>query len=256
MPVSQTVPSSPYIEFETGIPGQKGVIFAGIAIPEWHINDDGNNYSETHTVNLGYPCLAVIQYTATVGLASIYNGGSAFLFATDAATICIDSDTQELSLQVTLALRGSPSNLSRYGYQISAIVTTVPTGISGTISYPVGAFGPANPTVAELNQLLQITANTFQSTPGSPGGFGSGSYNHVAYGQITSVTTQGTTIVATYDIAAAAYNTELYILVESVNPIPPNTGFAQTAEVSPLRLTLAAPTVSDMNFIYYVTNVR
>jgi len=78
----------------------------------------------------------------------------------------------------------------------------------------------------------------------------------VAYGKITGVTTQGNTIVASYDIAAAAYNTELYILVQPESPMPANTGFAQTAEVSPLTLTLAAPSVSDMNFIYYVTNIR
>jgi hypothetical protein len=254
VPGSQTVAPSPYIEFETETPGQKGVIFAGIATPEWHINDDGHNYSETHTVNLGYQCLSVIQYTVSVGLASIYNGGSAFLFATDAATLCIDSETQELNLQVDLTLLGSPSNLSRYGYQVSVIVTTQQTGISGTISYPVGAFGPANPTVQELNQLLGITANNYVSV--SNQGFGSGYYNPVAYGVVTGVASQGQTVVATYNIAAAPYNLDLSVLVKSVDTMPLDSGFSQDNGPSTLTLTIAAPTVSNVDFSYFLSPIK
>jgi hypothetical protein len=251
-----TLPSSPYLEFETGTPGQKGVIFAGIAIPDWHINDDGNIYRETHTVNFGYPCLAVLQYTVSIGLASIYNGGSAFLHSTDSASLCIDPLTQELSLQVNLALLGAPSNLSRYGYQVVAILTTQLTGISGTISYPAGAFGPANPTAAQITLMMAVNAYFVDSVAGS--GFGQGTSTEVALGKITGVSTQGGNVVANYNIPAPPYNLPLTVLVQPTLdlPLPPSAGFSQTPEPTRITLTTDAPNVSGVNFTYFDSPIK
>ena len=138
------VASASHIEFQTGQPGQKSVILSGIAIPSWNIKDGDNLHQDTVTVNLRYPVLAVMQATITLGLASIYSGGTTFLYASDSATLCVDESSQELLLQVDVALMGDPAHLSRFGYQVVVVVTTQTTGIFGTIRFTTDFSIPPN----------------------------------------------------------------------------------------------------------------
>jgi hypothetical protein len=252
--VSLPIPSAPFLEFDTLTPGTKGVIFSGIAVPEWHINDDGKIYREPYTIDLGYPALNVTDATAAVGLASIYNGGSAFLFASDSWTIQIDPNSQHLTLTVNLSCLGAPSNLSRIAYQVVATIVIPETGISGTITFPQGLFGAAPLTPAGLKSLLVISANTFIS--GGGGGFGSGQTYLVQYGAITSVTTQGSNVIASYNMASPPFNLPLSIQVNPANAFPPNDAIVQIAGPSPITITLQAPAVNGVNFIYQSTIVK
>jgi hypothetical protein len=252
--VSLPIPSAPFLEFETLTPGTKGVIFSGIAVPEWHINDDGKVYRESYTIDLGYPALQVTYVTAAVGLASIYNGGSAFLFATDDWSVSIDPNSQHLMLTVDLACLGAPSNLSRIAYQVVATIVIPETGISGTITFPQGLFGSVPMTPAGLNPLLVISANMY--TQGGGGGFGSGQWTLVQYGAITSVTTQGGNVVASYNIASPPFNLALTVEVAPKNPLPPNNAIVWSAGPNPITITLQAPGVGGVNFIYKSTSVK
>ncbi len=247
------VPSSPYIEFNTLTPGTKGVVLSGIAIPEWHLKDDDTIHRMPYTINLGYPALEVTSATVAVGLASIYNGGSAFLFATDNFTLSIDPSTQELVLEVGLALQGDPASLSRIAYQVVATVVTQQTGISGTISFPQDLFGSAPLTVAGLKPFFAITASMYVQD--SAGGFGSGHFVPVAYGALTTVTTQGGTVTANYDIPSPPYNVALTVAVAMSAP-PPDAGFSQTAGPGQITVTVAAPDVSGVDFTYFVSPIK
>jgi hypothetical protein len=252
--VSQPIPSAPFLEFDTLTPGTKGVIFSGIAVPEWHINDDGKIYRESYTIDLGYPATQVTYGTASVGLASIYNSGSAFLFGIDDYILGIDPNSQHLTLTVDLACLGAKSNLSRIAYQVVATVVVPETGISGTITFPQGLFGAAPVTLAGLKSLLVITANTFIS--GGGGGFGSGQTYLVQYGALTSVTTQGGNVIANYNIASPPFNLPLSIQVNPANAFPPNDAIVQIAGPSPITITLQAPAANGVNFIYQSTIVK
>lgn len=251
------VPSSPYIEFDTLTPGTKGVVLSGIAVPEWHINDDGKTYRESYVIDLGYPAIEVTSATASVGLASIYNSGSAFLFGTDDFTIGIDPNSQNMTLTVDLACLGAKSNLSRIAYQVVAIVVTQQTGISGTITFPQALFGSAPNTPAGLKPLLVISANMYVNDPAPPhGGFGTGHYVPVAYGAITGVTTHAGDVVASYDIASPPYNLNLIALVAMTPQHPATTGFSQVAGPDPITVTVQIPSVSGVNFAYYSNPIK
>lgn len=249
------VPSSPYIEFDTLTPGTKGVVISGIAVPDWHINDDGHTYRQQYTIDLGYPAIEVTYATASVGLASIYNGGSAFLFATDDYTVGIDPNTQNMTLTVDLACLGAPSNLSRIAYQVVATIVTKQTGISGTITFPHGLFGSAPNTPAGLKSLFVISADMYVQDPGS-GGFGSGHLVLVQYGAITSVTTQGNNVVASYNIPSPPFNLNLQVSVAMTPQRPPYTGFSQTAGPSQITVTVQNPNVAGVNFTYFSNPVK
>jgi hypothetical protein len=248
---SNQVASASHIEFDTGVAGQKAVIFSGIAIPSWNLNDDSNIYRQTITVNLRYTVLAIVQATISVGLASIYNDDSAFLFATDTASLAIDNNTQELLLQVDAALTGDPASLNRFGYQIVVIASTQVTGISGTIRFGKDVFDASKITGSQQQQLFLVSADTLTVLPPPPGGgFGQNQYNPVAYGTITGMTTSGNDFDVTYNIPGAPYNQQLYVLVQNGPLFTPShqTTTFQTNGPSPVVLTVSAPSVSGVDF--------
>jgi hypothetical protein len=79
------------IEASLGEPDRKLVIFSGIAIPNFRVNDDGRDYAESVRVNLRRTVLAIEQATVTVGLASIGNNDTMFHFTADNASLDIDA---------------------------------------------------------------------------------------------------------------------------------------------------------------------
>ena len=101
------VSSARVIQADLGEANRKMLILSGIAIPQWIVNDDDNTYREIATVNLRTTILAVEQATISIGLASIGNDDSTFLFAADSAGLDIDPVSQELLLTVNMALQGS-----------------------------------------------------------------------------------------------------------------------------------------------------
>ena len=248
---SKQVASPGRIEFDTGVSGQKAVVFSGIAIPNWNLNDDSTIFHQTVTVNLRYTVLAVVQATMSLGLASIYNDDSAFLFSTESATLAIDNTTQELLLQVDAALLGDPASLNRFGYQVVVVVTTQVTGISGTIRFAKDVFDASHITGGQVEQLFLVSADLQTILPPPPnGGFGQVQYNPVAYGMITGMTTSGNDFDVTYNIAAAPYNQQLFVIVQAGPVFTPTnqTSTGQTAGPSPVVLTVTTPSVSGVDF--------
>ncbi len=237
------------IEATLGQSDRKMMIFSGIALPEWSVNDDEHVYHEDVTVNLRRTVLAVEQATVTVGLASIGNDDTVFLIAADTARIDIDPQSQELLLKVALALQGEHTGLNRFGYQVVVIVTTQATGISGTIRWSRDVFDAANQTPGQIAQMFQITANRVERvTP--PQGFASDRYIPVAFGVTTGFSHNTDEFLVPYEIPGAPYNQPLVVRVEvgagfgaSGRPLA-----GQISGPNPVVLTVANPGVTGVDF--------
>jgi hypothetical protein len=250
------VASPSYLEIDIGEPDKKALVFSGIAIPNWHIDDDSNNHHETAIVNLRYKVLAVDQATISVGLASIFNDDSTFLYATDEASLCVDDNSQELKLTVALAVRGSNSNLSRFGYQIVLTATTQTTGISGTIRMAKELVEGSGMPENQIPALFLMSAGTMVMLPPPPAnpGFGAIVYNPLAYGVITGMTSAGDDFDLTYEIPGAPYNQDLVVQPQIgplFPPAQPGQGAVTINQVSgpnPVRLTVADPSVTGVDF--------
>lgn len=247
------------LRVDLGIQNRSMFIFSGIARPEWRINDDSNIYEESVVVNLRRPVMAVEQATITVGLASFGNGDTDFQFACNSTSLDIDPNSQELLLNVDLALEGDPSTLNRFGYQIVTIVTTQVTGISGVVRWDKGVFDASSLTQGEVAQLFLIAANQQVTLPPPPGGkFGSITYTPVAYGTTSSLRTEKRDFVLPYNIPGAPYNQPLVVTVQ-VNPPFKASGIAaanQIAGPDPVVLTVQNPGVTGVDFRVTATIVK
>ncbi len=242
------VASASHIEFQTGQPGQKSVILSGIAIPSWNIKDGDNLHQDTVTVNLRYPVLAVMQATITLGLASIYSGGTTFLYASDTATLCVDESSLELLLQVDVALMGDPAHLSRFGYQVVVVVTTQTTGIFGTIRFTTDFFDPSQLSQDEISRLFLVSANSATAVGGGP--FGQTVYTPIVGGTITGMTVANGNVAVTYQIQAVPYGEDVYVIVTPGQPFTAQTEtFDQSAGPYPVHLTVAAPSATGVDFV-------
>ena len=245
------------IEADLGQANRKMMIFSGIAIPQWEINDDDHTYHETATVNLRRTVLAVEQATISIGLASIGNDDTAFLFAADSAALDIDKNSQELLLNVNMALEGESTSLARFGYQVVTIVTTQTTGISGTIRWTSGVFDASNATPGQVAQMFQVTANHVERII-PPTGFAYDKYTPVAFGVTTGFSKDTDGFAVPYEIPGAPYNQSLVIVVNVgalfASAGPPIAG--QIAGPNPVVLTIAQPGVAGVDFRVIANVVR
>src|SRR5215471_8393067 len=87
-------------------------IFSGIAIPSFNIDDNDNIHRDSVVVDLGIALPDLQQAAAQVGLASISNAESEFVFATDNARVDASGATGALTLTVDIALSGDKSSIS------------------------------------------------------------------------------------------------------------------------------------------------
>lgn len=237
------------IEATLGQADRKMMIFSGIALPEWSVNDDEHVYREEVTVNLRRTVLAVEQATVTVGLASFSNDDTVFLIAADTAQVDVDPRSQELLLKVALALQGEHTGLNRFGYQVVAVVTTQATGISGTIRWSRDVFDASHQTAGQIAQMFQITANRVERvTP--PQGFAFDRYTPVAFGVTKGFSHTGNDFAVPYEIPGAPYNQPLVVRVEVGAGFHSNgTPVAgQVGGPNPVLLTVARPGVTGVDF--------
>ena len=237
------------IEANLGEVNRKLMIFSGIAIPNFIVNDDGRNYNESVRVNLRRTVLAIEQATVTVGLASIGNDDTLFLFAADSASLDIDPTSQELLLNVALVLRGESTSLNRFGYQIVTVVTTQTTGISGTIRWSKDVFNATSLTPGQIAQMFKIAANRVDRiTP--PTGFVFDQYTPLAFGVTTGFSNNENDFLVPYEIPGAPYNQPLVVTVD-VGPLFASNGkpvAGQTGGPKPVVLTIAQPGVTGVDF--------
>lgn len=254
-----TVSSARAISVNLGTPDQRMLICSGIAIPEWSVHDDGTIYHETAVINLRQVVLAVEQATISVGLASIGNGNTNFQFALDETALEVDSTTQELLLTVDMALMGDPSALDRFGYQVVAVVTTQTTGISGTIRWSKSIFNAATLSVAQVAQLVEVSAGTSVYVPNPTGkGFGNTVYTPRAFGITGTLTSDANDFILPYEIPGAPYNVSMIVTVV-VGPLF-KSGYGnaarQTDGANPIVLTVSNPGVSGVDFRIGIIDVR
>jgi len=235
---------------DLGVGGRTLVVLSGTARPEFQVNDDGTVHRDTCRLQLRETTELLEQSTVCVGLASIGNDDSAWLFATDGATL--ETSGPELVLVVPLALLGDDTFLHRFAYQVVLSQRRVTTEITGTLTWPTGNFKPTSPEPSAVTPVFAIKANRIDETA-SPGGgvFGTGTVEHlvpIADGTILSVEIGTETCRATYRITDVPKGQRLRVTVDQQHlssalqmaPEPPG--------VDLVELSAATPTKAGVDF--------
>ncbi len=184
-----------------GNPTNHMLIFAGVAGPGLGSEDSDLRQAEV-ILNLRTPVINVIAQTAVIGLASIGNGDSDFIFATDEVQVVAVNGN--LELHACLAVQGDPSGLNRFSYQATVIVNIDEPLITGTVRWDQHYTPNANP-------LFTVHA----SVQGSDGTF----YTYTPVAQDTAtlpLTPLGGVYAYPYAIRNVPLNTPLYITVDDI----------------------------------------
>jgi hypothetical protein len=192
------------IDADLGVGNRRLIVASGIVLVSWRRNSDEGTLPGDERVWLDIYARELEQWSAFVGLASIANGKSGFVFATDSARVEINKDSGELSLVINDALAGEWSALLRFSYQIVATVVRAATGIAGTISWPTALFRPETDDPVALQRVLGVVAGHRELiTPqGSPqGSFAYERLTPVAAGSLEKLTIGRERCAATYRIA-------------------------------------------------------
>jgi len=236
------------------------VVISGIALPDFSVNDDEHTNQQLCHLNLREPAELVEQSTVTVGLASISNDETAYVFATDEARLS-RNDAGELVLDTHIAAAGENTNLHRFSYQVVVIQRFVPSEITGTLSWPTAWFRPMSTDPGALAGVFTVVANeqTFTTTtpPGSldSGPFGGPTVEHltpVGTGQILGVAVDETTSHASYRIADPPKDRQLRVTVSQQGLHPTGGGLADMVPTvggaNLFRLTVTQPGRSGVDF--------
>jgi len=145
------------IDVFLGQPNNHMLIFSGIAKPEWEsYNQDFNK--ELVVIHLDQTVDAILQSAATVGLASIHNTDSDFLFATDEAWV--ERDVQgRVAIKCRVVVQGDYSLLSRFSYYATVIASIDEPYVAGVIQWrpdEVGSHGPPPQLVASISPGARV----------------------------------------------------------------------------------------------------
>ena len=217
---TNTVSSATSLTIDLGVPNQQMIVCSGIAIPGFRTLDDDDISRDTAVVNLRINALTVEKASVNVGLASFGNGDTDFEFAVDQSQLQIDESTQELLLSVDMAVMGNPSALDRFAYQVVAIITTQPTGISGTIRWDQSLFDATKPGAIPA-QLFRISAGELGYVPSPSGGFGTETFTADAFGAVGTLTLSKGQFSLPYSIAGAPMEKTLSSASTSTPHLPP-----------------------------------
>jgi hypothetical protein len=116
-----------------GTPPSRLLICTGIAMPS--LESNGQVDGQEVTIDLREKSnVPMPPFTATVGLASIYNTDSDLLFATDDVRIVTGADL-ELLLICNIAAMGDTSILHRFSYQATVLLPVDNGTIAGNIRW-------------------------------------------------------------------------------------------------------------------------
>ncbi|TSD93509.1 hypothetical protein FOV72_19810 [Gordonia rubripertincta] len=215
--------------------GREMVIISGIAVPNWKV-DHEDVHQEDCVLKLRERVDHLEQWTAHVGLASVSNDDTEWVFAIDRADVAVD-DAGELVLTTHLALQGEWSALYRFGYQIVCTARRVVTSISGTITWPTQLYMPSSPSPAGVSGLFTIAANERKIIAGNdPGQFGGGEQEvltPVTPGEIVDVTVGLNECSARYRIVEPPKGKKLKVVVNQHQMRAKGT--AQTINVGPTK---------------------
>jgi hypothetical protein len=235
-------------EAQIGAPTQRMVVFSGIAIPEWRVNDDSRPYDNEIVVKLNYFVDALDRATCHIGLASIENDETNFLFATNLGVVERDPHTGELQLRVQAALMGEKTILHRFSYQIVAHVRRVAARISGTITVPrkihdLMALAPE----AVAGLLSVMASRVVRVTPSQ--GFAYDQLTPVQPGVLGAVREGPRDCFVDYTIDACPFSVPLQVDVTLGGALATlGLGVGQTAGARPVVLTTQAPDATGVDF--------
>ncbi len=244
------VTSVSQIDADLGVANRRLLVLSGIALCNLDSSDDDLHRDET-VVRLGVYARNLEQWSAFVGLASIANDETGFVFATDTTQVSLDPQSGELLLTTFLALQGDDSSLHRFSYQVVVTIVRVSPHIAGKIRWPSSLFRPASEDVALVAPQLTVMANRYERvTP--PGGFPFDRLTPLIPGQIVKVDIQGDWCEAHYRIDNPAMVTDLQVTVTPGAIFGGASGgnivAGQVNGPRIFKLTVGAPSQDDIDF--------
>lgn len=254
----QQVASVSQVDADLGVGGRRLLVLSGIALTDWKLDSDELHRGETQ-VRLGVFARNLEQWSVHVGLASIGNDETEFVFATDTARVDLDPQTGELLLFFKTALLGEWSYLGRVSYQVVATVVRVTPHIAGTITWPKSLFTPASRDVATVAGELAVMANRHeQITPSI--GFAYEKLTPVTPGQIVRLDLNRTDCVAHYRIDNPPMAMPLKVTVEPGPAFrvhaPGTVVVGRVAGPDVFTLTASASSVDGLNFVIGALVIR
>ena len=244
------VASATQFEVLVGEPAQRLLIMSGIAIPEFYTNNDEDTAQTNICVRLGVFVAGLDAGPVTnIGLASIENDETNFLFAVDSGVLEHDLANGELVLKVAAAILGEETYIHRFSYQIVAHVHRARAQISGVIGVPSDIRDLSHIPAADVAAAFEITANRVERG-GVPGGLAFDKLIPVAVGVAGGVRpgADGTHFV-TYTIDGCPFAVPMTVEVKTVGQNwPDSIGVGQVAGPRPVTLTGTAPDASGVDF--------
>lgn len=226
------------------------LIMSGIAVPEFWTNHDEETSQQEIVVRLGAHVAHLEPGAVTnLGLASIENDETNFLFAVDSGRLEHDPASGELLLRVAAAILGEETYLHRFSYQIVAHVRRARAQVSGVIGVPRDIRDLTPLSDSALDAAFQITANRVERG-GVPGGFAFDTLVPVAFGSPGAVRRahDGTQFVE-YTIEQCPFSVPLVIDVKTMGDgWPGSIGCGQVAGARPVLLTGLAADASGVDF--------
>jgi len=244
------VSSFQHLEVDLIDPTRKLHIFSGIAVPGFHIDDNDNIHRIPVVVDLGMALPDLQQATAQVGLASISNDESEFVFATDSARVEASGTTGQLTLSVDIALMGDNSSLSRFGFQVVVVGGVHATRVSGRVTWPRDLLDATNFGPLQVASLLVVNANTIENVQGPPGGFSSQKLHPIASTVPQSLHHEGEQFWVPYSFDHLPLNTPLRITVGLSGAFASGSSAGQVA--GPLTVTLLPNHLSESGVDFLV----
>ncbi|MDX6677723.1 MAG: hypothetical protein QOE31_1775 [Solirubrobacteraceae bacterium] len=232
-----------------GEPAQRLLIMSGIAIPEFRTNHDEEVNEQQIVVRLGVHVATLDHAVTNLGLASIENDETNFLFAVDSGQLELEPGSGELILRVAAAILGEDTYLHRFSYQVVAHVRRARAQISGVIGVPAEILDVSSLSHADVAALFEISANRIERG-GSPGGFAFDKLIPMAFG-VAGAVRRGTAGIhfVEYTIDNCPFAVPLTVEVKLAGPRWPGAiGAGQVAGPRPVTLTGPAPDASGVDF--------
>jgi hypothetical protein len=222
---------------------------SGIAVPEFWTNNDEVFSEQEILVRLGiYVAQLEPGAVTNLGLASIENDETNFLFRLDSGILEHEQPSGELVLRAQAAILGEGTRLHRFSYQIVAHVRRARAQISGVIAVPKDIRNVLDLPPPELNAAFEISANRLERSVA--GGFTFDNLIPIRPGVTQAVrrSTQGMQFVE-YSIMDCPFATPLIVNVKLAgNGWNGSLIAGQVAGDRPITLTGLSPDASGVDF--------
>lgn len=243
-PKQVSSPSS--FEAHVGEPAKRLLIFSGIAIPEFWTNHDEEVNTQDIVVHLNAFVSSLDKAVSHVGLASIANDETNFLFALDVSKVELDQ-SGELLLHVWASILGEETLIHRFGYQVVAHVHPVAARIAGTISVPREILDIEGWDAGAIGGLFDITANRTDKSTSGP--FIVETLVPMAWGVTGAVRSSPQANFVDYTIDACPFNVALTVDVKLRNELViSGVAVGQVAGPRPVTLTTNQPDATGVDF--------